>query len=203
MRLSASSNRLLQEDEDEYSERYYDELYDVIAELKAGFRKYNLHIYVSEKNGYVRDEVIQLWDGGIFLPLFGYCVSVDTYSKKGLLKYDWVRDACNRFRRFIRYKVDKGIIPMREGETLQEYSDRSERRWWKGICHISEKTGLLKFVNDRKADKINRVFQEVCKRHPNLIDSIIRDLDCYPCIRPSKWGDTDGEKIHKKFWKNC
>lgn len=186
---------------DDWFALHGDELYDAISELKAGFKKHRLHIYVSEKNGCVRDEVVNLWNGGLFQLLFGYGLNVDTDSEKGLLKYKPIRNLWNRFRRFVNFKIDAGTPSQKEGEPFSEYAKRYEKRLWKGLVHINSRIGLTKFVNGRQAAKINRVFQEVCARHKDIVDELICDLNCYPCIKPCKWGDIDGEKIHRKYWR--
>lgn len=186
---------------DEWFEKYGDELDAAISELKDGFRKHNIHIYLKEKYGCIRSDVITLWDGGLFQPLFGYCISIDTYSKDGLLKYDWVRELWNKVRRFIKFQLDSGHISQKDDETFDEYSKRYEKRLWKGLSHISIKIGLIDIVNKRKIRKVNEIVQKVCAKHPDIVDEMICDIDFYEWITPCEYGDVNGVEIHKKYWK--
>jgi hypothetical protein len=186
---------------DEWFEKYGDELHSALSELSDEFKKNKLHIYLKEKYGCLRSEIISLWDGGIFQPLFGYCISTYTYSTKGLLKYNWARNLCNGIRRFIRFKLDLGHISKKENETLNDYSRRYEKRLWKGLSHINMKIGLVDIVNKKKIKKVNEIVQKVCAKHPDIVDEIIMDLDFYEWIKPCEYGNVDGVKIHEKYWK--
>lgn len=53
----------------------------------------------------------------------------------------------------------------------------------------------------RKEEDYNRVFQEACKKWPDVTEELICDIDGWSMIHPCKWGDIDGKKIHDKHWK--
>ena len=186
---------------DEWFAKYGDELYEAMSELEDGFRKNGIHIYLKEKYGCIRSEIISLWDGGLFQLLFGYGISIDTYNKDGLLKYDWIRGLWNKVRRFIKFQIDSGHISKKDDETWEDYSKRYEKRLWKGLSHINMKIGLTDFVNKRKIRKVNNIVQKVCTKHPDIVNEMICDIDFYEWITPCEHGSVDGVEIHKKYWK--
>lgn len=61
--------------------------------------------------------------------------------------------------------------------------------------------GIVALVRYWQKQEINKLFQRVCKEHPDIVDELISDTDCYMYIKPGKYGDIDGEKIHSKYWK--
>ena len=74
--------------------------------------------------------------------------------------------------------------------------------WYdKTISKINHTIGLTWIIRKWQIKKINQLFQKVCKEHPDLIDELISDTDCYMYIKPGRYGDIDGEKIHNKYWK--
>ena len=92
------------------------------------------------------------------------------------------------------------------------YVDYSKNDWgtvFKKICYwtddiladINRFIGLTWIIRKWQIKKINQLFQNVCKEHPDLIDELISDTDCYMYIKPGRYGDIDGEKIHNKYWK--
>ena len=66
---------------------------------------------------------------------------------------------------------------------------------------LNNKLGIVKLVQCWQKRGINKLFQRVCKEHPYIVDELISDTDCYMYIKPGKYGDIDGEKIHNKYWK--
>lgn len=62
-------------------------------------------------------------------------------------------------------------------------------------------TGITQNVRGWQIRKLNRLFQEVCKQHPDIVDELISDTDCYQYIKRCRYGKIDGDKIHKKYWK--
>ncbi len=40
----------------------------------------------------------------------------------------------------------------------------------------------------------------MCKKHPNIIDELVADLDGYELVRPGIFGQIDGKTIHDKYW---
>ena len=66
---------------------------------------------------------------------------------------------------------------------------------------LNHKLGIVKLVQAWQKRGVNKLFQRVCKEHPDLVDELIMSTDCYDFIKPGKYGDIDGEKIHNKYWK--
>lgn len=78
----------------------------------------------------------------------------------------------------------------------------NNHHWYdKTISKINHTIGLTWIIRKWQIKKINQLFQKVCKEHPYLIDELISDTDCYMYIKPGRYGDIDGEKIHNKYWK--
>lgn len=71
----------------------------------------------------------------------------------------------------------------------------------KVLTKINYYTGITKIVQHWQKEEINKLFQTVCKEYPDFIHELICDTDCYMYIKPGKYGDIDGEKIHNKYWK--
>lgn len=70
------------------------------------------------------------------------------------------------------------------------------------ICRwFNYRLGIVKLVRCWQKRGINKLFQRVCKEHPDIVDELISDTDCYMYIKPGKYGDIDGEKIYNKYWK--
>lgn len=69
--------------------------------------------------------------------------------------------------------------------------------------HINRWLGITKLVQKWQKDKINKLFQEVCMKYPYIADELVCDTDCYMYIKPSKYGNLDGEAIHGKYWRTC
>lgn len=70
------------------------------------------------------------------------------------------------------------------------------------ICRwLNYRLGIVKLVRYWQKREINKLFQRICKEHPDIVDELISDTDCYMYIKPGKYGDIDGEKIHNKYWK--
>ena len=86
------------------------------------------------------------------------------------------------------------------GESLDQIAERYKNRKWKGLCHYSEKIGLVKLVHKFQEFGYNKTFQIACKRWPNVIDELISDINGYQMIKPCKWGDINGQVIHDKYW---
>ena len=80
--------------------------------------------------------------------------------------------------------------------------------FWKVYCYFdifiqqwNNWLGITKLVSVWQKKQINKLFQKVCKKYPDIIDELIQDTDCYMYIKPGKYGDVDGEKIFHKYWK--
>lgn len=79
---------------------------------------------------------------------------------------------------FIYWKVDKIIKPITKYTGLH----------WLGVKY--------------QAFIWNLATQIVCKKYPEIIDEFVLDMDMYKAVKPGIFGDVDGEKIHKKYWKS-
>jgi len=70
------------------------------------------------------------------------------------------------------------------------------------ICKwFNYRLGIVALVRCWQKREINKLFQRICKEHPDIVDELISDTDCYMYIKPGKYGGIDGEKIHNKYWK--
>ncbi len=72
---------------------------------------------------------------------------------------------------------------------------------WYGLCDFTRWIGLKKLVNKWQANGVNKAFQITLKEYPQFLYELVSNVDCYMCIKPCKWGDVDGEKIHNECWK--
>ena len=66
---------------------------------------------------------------------------------------------------------------------------------------VNRRIGLTWIINKWQIKKINQLFQNVCKNHPDIVDELVSDTDCYMYIKPGKYGDVDGQRIRDKYWK--
>lgn len=66
---------------------------------------------------------------------------------------------------------------------------------------LTQYTGLYKLGLMYQAMVYNYAVQKMCKKYPEIIDEIVSDLDGYEMVKPGIFGNIDGEKIHKKYWK--
>ena len=161
---------------DDWFKKHGKEFYNAIGALEYRIRKWAFcGVYGKEKYGTYRDEYFRMWDGGLCQILFGYRV---TYQN-------------NWFMKLINH-IDMYLIPVKK------------TKWgWirRGLTHLNWKIGLTKLVHKWQAKQINKAFQITCKEYPDVVDELIVDVDCYELIKPCKWGDVDGTKIHNKYWK--
>lgn len=69
--------------------------------------------------------------------------------------------------------------------------------------YIFKKIGLVEKVNSWQKQKINQLFQEVCKEYPDFTEELIADIDfkIAEWIKPGKYGDIDGVAIQNNYWK--
>ena len=112
-----------------------------------------------------------------------------------------MRNFINQIHHFIYYEIDQGIPLKKENESFEEFSKRSEKRTWKGLSHYTNKIGLLKLVHKYQASIYNKAVQLACKKWPLVTEELIVMADGYKMVKPCKWGNVDGEKIHNKYWK--
>ena len=183
---------------DEWFEKNGKDLYDAINFIEDYLRKHHIGVCGKEKYGTYRDEYLRLWNGGIYSILFGHRGYVGTYHR---YKCEWFKDIVNKIHHFIYFVIDEGhTINQREGESFEDYSKRYSNRKWKGLTHFNYKIGLTGFVQKIQAKYYNYAFQIACKKWPNIIDELIVDVEGYKMIKPCKYGNIDGEEIHKKYW---
>lgn len=175
------------------------DLNDAINFIEKNLRKYHIGVCGKEKYGAYEDEYLRFWNGGIYEILFGYRAYIGTWNFN---KYLYLQKFINKIHHFIYHKIDQGTPSKKENESFEEYSKRYEKRNWKGLIHYSKKIGLLDLVHKYQAKMYNKVFQTACKKWPNVIDELIVDIEGYKMIKPCKWGNIDGEEIHKKYWKS-
>lgn len=183
---------------DEWFEKNGSDLYNAINFIENRLRKHGIGICGKEKYGTYRDEFLRFWDGGIYEILFGYSCTIGTHKR---YKNEKLRNFINQIHQFIYFTIDQGILSKKEDESLEEYSKRYEKRTWKGLSHYTKKIGLVKLVHKYQASIYNKTFQLACKRWPNITEELIVMTDGYKMVKPCKWGNVDGEKIHNKYWK--
>lgn len=121
-----------------------------------------------------RDDFLSFWDGSIGSLFCGYRIwwGANWWTK-------------------LWFKLDHNLIPYR----------KSQFGWLRGgIADFNRLIGLVRLVNWWQARRLNKAFQVTCKEYPDVVDELIMDTDCYRCIKPCRWGDVDGEAIHRKYW---
>lgn len=183
---------------DDWFENNGKDLYAAIDFVENYLRKHHIGICGKEKYGSYRDEYLRFWDGGVYEILFGYSCFIGTYKH---YKNEKLKNFINNIHHFIYYKIDQGTPSKKENETFEEYSIRYEKRLWKGLSYYSNKIGLVKLVHKYQSSIYNKAFQLACKKWPMVTEELIVDIDGYKMVKPCKWGNIDGEKIHNKYWK--
>lgn len=184
---------------DEWFQKNGNDLNNAIDFIEENLHKYGIGVCGKEKYGTYRDEYLHFWNGGLYEILFGYRVWIGSHRR---YKWSWLGELVNKIHRFIYYRLDYGCPKTIEGESLKDNSTRFKNRKWKGLIHYNSKIGLTKLVYNYQAKMYNKVFQLACKKWPNIIDELIVMIDGYKLIKPCKWGNVDGEEIHKKYWKS-
>lgn len=130
-------------------------------------------VWGKEKYGTYRDEYLQLWDGGLSQIFFGYKAFRESRMEN------------------LMYRFDHRLIPIK----------RAKFGWCRvGFCTLTYMLGIQWLVHRWQKAKINKAFQITCKEYPQFVDELICDVDCYELIKPCKWGNVDGTKIHQKYW---
>lgn len=183
---------------DEWFKNNGNDLYEAINYIDKELRRYGIFAISKEKYGSRREDILHLWDGGIYSLLFGHRCFIGTYKH---YKNEKLRNFIDQIHHFIYYTIDQGIPSKKENETFEEYSKRYEKRIWKGLSHYTNKIGLLKLVHKYQANMYNKTYQIACKKWPMIIDELIVMVDGYKMIKPCKWGNIDGEEIHNKYWR--
>lgn len=161
---------------DEWFKKYGNQLYNAIDILEYRIRKWaKCGVYGKEKYGTYRDEYFRMWDGGIFIIVFGYTFF---HGKNWLERLLW--------------KIDHTLIPIQ----------KTKFGWRRvGLADFNQAIGLVKLVNKWQAKMVNKAYQITCKEYPDIIDELIVCADTYTMVKPCKWGNIDGEIIHDKYWK--
>lgn len=161
---------------DEWFEQYGDDLNNAIKSVEQRMHKWaHVEVCGKEKYGTYRDEYFRMWDGSMTQIFLGYRA---TYKWNIIYKIMW--------------HIDHYLIPVK----------KTKFGWLKkGLADFNHWIGLTKLVWKWQAKMVNKAFQVTCKEYPNVIDELIVDVDCYEMIKPCKWGDVDGKKIHDKYWK--
>ena len=186
---------------DEWFQKYGDELYKAIDEIEREMRKYRIRVYGKEKWGCYVPEYLGFWDCGLYELLFGYRAYIGTYNYKGLYKYTWFVNFIDAIHKFINFTIDQGTPRYKKDEPFESFSKRYEKRIWKGLCYYMNQIGITKLIQKWQASKVNRAYQIVCKKHPNIVDELTCDgYTPFEMIKPCKYGPLNGEEIEKKFW---
>lgn len=161
---------------DKWFQKNGDQLYAAINILEKRIRKWaKAGVCGKEKWGAYRDDFLTLWDGSLSRIFYGYKVWWGSSWHEKLMHY-----------------IDYNLIPYK----------KTKYGWLKvGIANFNRLIGLQKLVNLWQIRMINKAFQVTCKEYPDIIDELVSDVCCYEFIKPCKWGDVDGEVIHKKYWK--
>lgn len=161
---------------DEWFQKYGEELNIAIRDLENRIRKWaKASVWGKEKWGCYVDEYFHLWDGSLTEIFFGYKV---TYRWNKISNVMWYLDHC--------------LIPFK----------KTRFGWLKvGIADFNRLIGLVKLVHWWQKRMVNKAYQITCKEHPDIIDELIVDTYNYDLIKPCKWGDVDGEEIHRKYWR--
>lgn len=160
---------------DDWFKEHGDDLYDAITILDKRLRKAGIGAYCKEKYGTMRTDFFRLWDGSLSDILFG-----TMYHSTWIENVVWWLDY-----RMIR-------------------TEKTQFGWlYKGLSDFNRWIGLTKMVQRWQARMVNKAFQVTCKEHPDIVDELICDVDCWKMIKPCKWGNIDGKEIHDKYWKSC
>lgn len=160
---------------DEWFKKHGNQLYNAIDMLEYRIRKWaKCGVCGKEKFGTYRSEYFRMWDGSLCQILFGYKYC---YNKK--------------FEKII-FTIDNYFFPIK----------KTKFGWYKaGLANFNRAIGLVKLVNKWQARMLNKAVQITCKEYPDVVGELLMDVDFYKVIKPCKWGNIDGQKIHDKYWK--
>lgn len=183
---------------DEWFKNNGNELYKAIDFIDEKLRKAGISCISKEKYGTRREDMLRFWDGGLYQILFGTRCYIGTFRN---YKNKKIENFVNKIHHWIYFKLDLGLVDNIENETIEDRVIRQDKYWWKGLCKISEIIGIKKLINKYQEKAYNKAYQIACKKWPMVIDELIVMIDGYKMIKPCKWGNIDGEKIHNKYWK--
>lgn len=161
--------------EDDWFKKNGDDLYNAIDFIETYLRKHGIGVCGKEKYGTYRDEFLHFWDGGLYTAIFGYRCYIGTFNKYP----KWLENIVNKIHHFIYFTLDRCVIRP-----------------------FTNFTKIHKLVFNYQAKHYNKAFQLACKKWPNVTDELIVMVNGYQLIKPCKWGNVDGEEIHKKYWKS-
>lgn len=193
------------------------DLYDAIDFVEHFLRKHHIGVCGKEKYGTYRDEFLRFWDGGIYQILFGNRVRIGTFHKyefkenendKFIKQKKWFNKEISpkivkfvdKIHHFIYFKIDLAVPHIPEGTNFNDFVLYYNKRKWLGLTHYSKKIGLLNLVHKHQANIYNKAFQLACNKWPIVQDELIAYVSGYRMIKPCKWGNIDGVKIHNKYW---
>lgn len=160
---------------DEWFQKYGETFYKAIDVFEERIHKWaKCGVYGKEKYGRYEDEYFRMWDGSLSIILFGY----------KMFRNGWLEN--------LVYRIDNRLIPIK----------KTRFGWLRaGVADFNRWIGLAKLVNKWQARMLNKAAQITCKEYPEVVDELLMDVCFYKCIKPCKWGNIDGEEIHKKYWK--
>lgn len=161
---------------DKWFQENGERFYEAIDVFEKRIRKWaRCGVYGKEKWGAYRDDFFRMWDGSWSQILFGY---------KAYYGNNWLEK--------LIYNIDNRLIPI----------SKNEFGWRKvGLANLHRTIGLTKLVNKWQARQLNKAAQITCKEYPEFTDELLSDICFYKFIKPCKWGNVDGEEIHKKYWR--
>lgn len=161
---------------DEWFKKYGNQFYEAIKVFEDRIRKWaKCRVYGKEKFGTYRDEYFSMWNGELSTIFFGYKL---VYNRNWFEKLIW--------------KIDNCLIPIK----------KTQFSWYKvGLANFNRAIKLVKLVNKWQAKMLNKAAQITCKEYPDVVGELLMDVCFYKCIKPCKWGNINGQKIHEKYWK--
>lgn len=193
---------------DKWFQEHGDDLYEAIGWIERNLEKNRIKVCGKEKWGCYRDEYLCWWDGSLSQLLFG----VSKYLRGPLnpSRIEWVRNIQEKIHDFIYWRIDGGwtskMMKEKDNDRLmklihERFTDKDGKPVERGLRHFVRNTRFYKRFCERRKEAYNKVFQLACKKWPDIKDELISDIDGWEWIKPCKWGDVDGEDIHKKYWK--
>lgn len=189
---------------DEWFDKHGDNLYAAIGYIEKNLRKNGIEAIGKEKYGTYRSEITGFWDGGIYQLLFGYRICIGPFRPS---RIKWLNSLQVFFHKFIYWVIDNGwtvkMITTKDNlEMIKErFTDENGNFIERGFKSWMRKTAFYKRFTEKKKDTYNRVFQEACKKWPDVIDELIVDTDWYYLIEPGKYGNVSGKAIHDKYYE--
>lgn len=191
---------------DQWFREHGDHLYEAINYIEKNLRKRGISVAGKEKYGTYRDEYLRFWDGTLYHMLFRGRMYIGPYRHS---KIKWIARLQDWFHNFLYWRIDQGWTRemMKAKDTERQHKlirerfiDKNEDWHPRGFQGTILRSKWYPRYLKRKKEDYNRVFQEACKKWPDVVDELICDTDGWSMIHPCKWGDIDGQKIHDKYW---